>query len=612
MSGPVVQSRIKIDAEDRTKQAMQSVAKNADDIGKRFHEVADKSGDAERGIKGVKDILGSLGGQQLADVADKFGGIEGILKGFPGILGPIAAGVAGIGALAYAWYEHTRKTEIEAAKLRADEVRDGAENLNVLAAQLHVSEKLLSAGQQAATVEQARASLIASAKQVEQSRADLIEAQAEGEEKAVASARKKLTELQNQTAELRLQIEHSVYLQSIDAKRAAHAADASMAVAHEDAEIARIAGVRERETERQAVTIRRLAAAEQAAAAAARARSDAEAQIQTAKRRDDTVLLEAATRRLTQAVQAQTAADADTLRLQDQLRGSVAAVEAEAERVRQQAQQRAEQARARRLQRQREEAAESKRVTDELIAQANAYTKALFDTAAFEKRIADERAAALETARRSAAEANIAAEVDPAKQADLQYMEDRRRALIELAQVESTYYADQTRGALELAAVRTRLANLDAAQDRKTNDRKKKEARENQQLAIDVTETVVAGIAQTGVARKAEAAFMTSIAIAKGALAVADKGPAGLPQLAAGIFSAAQFAIAAGSSPPAAPTGFGAGSSAPSLEPTGTGGGNITINVSGAVVGTAQEVGKSVNKALSALNRTGYGAKAGA
>ena len=114
-------------------------------------------------------------------------------------------------------------------------------------------------------------------------------------------------------------------------------------------------------------------------------------------------------------------------------------------------------------------------------------------------------------------------------------------------------------------------------------------------------------------AELAAAGVKATLAVAEGLYAVAKSGPAGIPQLIAGIAAAAQFAIAAGTSAPQIPSGGGGGGGGQSMAPAATADNRpITINVQGAIIGTPQQVGQNVNKALKSLKGTGYTVKAGA
>ena len=133
-------------------------------------------------------------------------------------------------------------------------------------------------------------------------------------------------------------------------------------------------------------------------------------------------------------------------------------------------------------------------------------------------------------------------------------------------------------------------------------------AKVNQQAALGTANAVISGLEGIGVATIAVSALRASFALAVGALAVAEKGIAGAPQLAAGIFAAAQFAITAGQSPPSsAPSGGGGlspGSSVASGSQADGVGGPTVINIFG-IVKTKAELGAELAAAGMAAKGTG-------
>lgn len=78
--------------------------------GEGFKEAAERSGDLEKGILGVRDLLGDLPApvQKMADV---FGGAEKILQIMPGPLGAVTAGIVAAGAAGYILYKNMAETE---------------------------------------------------------------------------------------------------------------------------------------------------------------------------------------------------------------------------------------------------------------------------------------------------------------------------------------------------------------------------------------------------------------------------------------------------------------------------------------------------------------------
>jgi hypothetical protein len=163
-------------------------------------------------------------------------------------------------------------------------------------------------------------------------------------------------------------------------------------------------------------------------------------------------------------------------------------------------------------------------------------------------------------------------------------------------------------------ALLTRLDTLERKRVTEQAERKQQQADEQIALGFQVADAAVGALSIVEGAELAAAGVKATLAVAEGLYAVAKSGPAGIPQLIAGIAAAAQFAIAAGTSAPQIPSGGGGGGGGgQSMAPAGTADSRpIIINVQGAIIGTPQQVGQNVNKALKSLKGTGYTVKAGA
>lgn len=132
---PTVTQTIRFEGQDaatatanKVKAAVQGIGGAAETSAKQTAQIAEKTGDLERGFMGLKDIIGGVAEGPLAAVADRMGGIEAVIKGFgPGMgaLGVAIAGVAAGASLVYDRLETIRKAGVQGQidaleKARAD------------------------------------------------------------------------------------------------------------------------------------------------------------------------------------------------------------------------------------------------------------------------------------------------------------------------------------------------------------------------------------------------------------------------------------------------------------------------------------------------------------
>lgn len=113
-----VEQVISIKGQDGATDVVNKVKASLDDLNKStaagFKDAAEKSGDLEKGLLGVRDLVGDLPApvQKMADV---FGGAEKILQIMPGPLGMVTAGIVAAGAAGYILFKNISETE---AKLK--------------------------------------------------------------------------------------------------------------------------------------------------------------------------------------------------------------------------------------------------------------------------------------------------------------------------------------------------------------------------------------------------------------------------------------------------------------------------------------------------------------
>ena len=143
--------------------------------------VAERSGDLERGFRGVKDIVGKVAGVDLGPLTDQFGGIEAVIKGFGGALSPFTIGLAAAGAAAFYIYAQTEKVRKAAIDAKIKEVQIAKEDASELAKKLGISKELLGVTDTLATAEQIQSEAKDRANKLADTQVQILEAQKEKE-----------------------------------------------------------------------------------------------------------------------------------------------------------------------------------------------------------------------------------------------------------------------------------------------------------------------------------------------------------------------------------------------------------------------------------------------
>jgi len=119
-----VETKIVITGENNAKAAVAEAKDGLEGMG-------EGAGNAEKGLRGVKDILaGQLQGP-LQQASDLFGGIEAITQALPGTIGLVAAGITAAAAGAYLLYKHISETDAKVASLGDKSTRQLADQLGV-------------------------------------------------------------------------------------------------------------------------------------------------------------------------------------------------------------------------------------------------------------------------------------------------------------------------------------------------------------------------------------------------------------------------------------------------------------------------------------------------
>lgn len=118
-----VETKISITGENNAKAAV-SEARDG------LKGMAESSGDLEKGLLGVRDLVGNLPGP-VQKIADVFGGAEKILQVMPGPIGMIGAGLTVAAAAGYLLYKHVSETAAKVESLGDAGTRGLADRLGL-------------------------------------------------------------------------------------------------------------------------------------------------------------------------------------------------------------------------------------------------------------------------------------------------------------------------------------------------------------------------------------------------------------------------------------------------------------------------------------------------
>lgn len=612
-------STIDIKGTDSTGKAFKSAEGNAQGLSRQLTSIADKSGDSERALLGLKDILGGMGGpvQTLADYA---GGFEGIIKGWGG---PISLAVAGVAALSAGLYKLWQSSE-ENHKKRVDtlvaENDAWLQNKQALSQMMGLERDALTISKERLTAEAAQVELIKLGDAYAKTLSERVRAVNEHDKERVASLDKQLSTMQQQASVMAGQVKYAQQLEATDKARAALRASAASEADIEAKKIERMTDVPEKlallESRRMArerkLADDRKALREQEAAGmgwlAEKYRSSAGVVIDAN---------EAETKKIVEYTAEKKRLADEEFAVEDELMRIAKMGEEYRDKI--VAQREAATAKGR-------AAAEArKRQLKELEEAENRYAKAFADAAVdrlkaivaeakWQQKLIDTNRQAMEQAEDrilSAKQRLAGPDGDPeAKRQQLWLRNQQERAEVE------------RRNDLTREARKQQIRALDmewAATDKELRDEAAKKdeqvTRQREDNALSLARVGIDALEKMGLAERASAALKAALAGAEAALALARQDYVGA---AAGAVAAAQFgAIAVGGSGGSSGTGAqGAGGSGAGGTTFGgaqtmdrssdRGGGAVTINFSrGFVVGNAQDVGKAVNGALKSIKGTG-------
>lgn len=616
MADPSVSVKLTLQGENRAGGAIKQAEAQASQLAAKMSTVAERSGDVERGFLGLKDIASNLSPQAQV-IADVAGGLEGMIKGLGGLFGPVGLAIGAIGAAAAGVYAIVKQNEKEALETRAKYLELLADSPKLILQHYGVSKDVLEVEKQTFDLAASRTKLIATANEALALEAKLQRDLAEGNDAEVSAGRVRLADARNRVEALAEEVRLDQTLQLQRNMRSAEAIRNEIALAAESQRIAQIADDRVRLAEQERVAQRELVKIETQLAQVRSMALEAEVAAQLAIITGNAKEQEAAAERMRKAADKLKALSSQQLAEQQklfQVGKDRDALEAQRQ---QQAQQRAQKATAARQKaeqdRQRQEQ-ESDRVSKELADRFVANIGRRITAIKQEREFAAARDKAFADAQQEVRDAQIDAATDPARRAELEYLEKRRKLMERLQEVQRDGTMEARTAAAQQFAITTRLATLETERVNQLAEARAQARDAAVTQAGQIADATIQGLSMIDGAQKAAAATKAVLAVAEGLYAVATQGVAGIPQLIAGIAAGAQFALASGSSAPQVPSGIGGGGQqtprdlGPRMEPQR----NVVINVTGAVIGTPQQVGLQVQKAAKSLTGTGYPAKAGA
>lgn len=611
-------STIVIEGVDGTGRAFKSAEQGAQGLSKKLEVFADKSGDGERALLGVKDILGKMGGP-VQEMADWAGGFEGIIKG---IGGPLSIAVAGAAALAAGFYQ-LWQTAKEAEKARADALvaqhNTWLESKQSLAEYMGLERNALESSKERLNADQLHAKLLEVSAQYQKESSERIRALATHDKERVATADQLLGKLREQAAQLASQEQFARRIAETEKVRAALQQAGNDAAELERQRIERIADVPDRlakleslrqERERKLAADRARLREQEAAGVGALVQKyrDASGAVLSASE-EETKKIEEYTREKTRLAREEMAVEDELMRIAKA--GEQYASERQAERDKRTAAGRAA-------------AAERKRQLEELARAEDKYAKefvdatmrrvrALLDESEWQRKSAEKKEQLLQDAAQKILKAQESMAESPEQKDELARQAAWLKDQQERAEIMRRIDIDEQTRKEKMRAQDMEWAAFEANELRRKKDRAKQEADARNQAASSIAKTGIDTLEKLGLAERAAAGLKAAVAAAESGLAFAKQDYAGA---AAGAFAAIQFAaIAMGSG----------GSQAGGAQAGGTGGGqtqfggtpmpesgngsssgNVSINFSrGFVVGTPQQVGKAVGGALRSMNGTG-------
>ena len=207
-----VEQIISLRGENNTQKAISEAKAGISSLGEASHTVAERSGDLERGFRGVKDIIGNLGGTNLAPFIDGLGGVEAIIKGFGPALNPLTIGLAAAGTAAYLVYQNVEKARVAALNAQIKDLEITKESVEQTAKKLGLSNELLGVGRELQTTESIQNEARDTASKLIEAQIELKKAEVEKDKEKIALQTEEISRLKDIIVQedIRLQIQRQM------------------------------------------------------------------------------------------------------------------------------------------------------------------------------------------------------------------------------------------------------------------------------------------------------------------------------------------------------------------------------------------------------------------
>lgn len=195
MAAGRIEQVISLRGQDNASKVVEDVKGSFRGLAVSAEDVAEKSGDIEQGLRGVKDIAGDLLGDQMKGLLDVAGGIEATIKGFGPAFGPFGIALAAAGAAAAYFYGEAKKAREAIIDARIKELENAKESQEATAKILGIDEKILGVVSKRLTVDEQIAENQKIAGKIRDNRIKQEEAIKEEEEEQLETLKREETQL---------------------------------------------------------------------------------------------------------------------------------------------------------------------------------------------------------------------------------------------------------------------------------------------------------------------------------------------------------------------------------------------------------------------------------
>jgi hypothetical protein len=137
-----VEQVISLKGENNTRKAVEEAKAGLLGLGTASKDIAEKSGDLERGFRGVSDIVGKVGGVDLSGLTEQLGGVEALIKGFAGAFSPVGIAIAAVGAGVTYWYQKQQEAQKAILDAKKKDIDLGTADLEKSAARYNVEASI--------------------------------------------------------------------------------------------------------------------------------------------------------------------------------------------------------------------------------------------------------------------------------------------------------------------------------------------------------------------------------------------------------------------------------------------------------------------------------------